>query len=73
MATFFIPANAGSQEGGFALLTPLVGLTTGHGLVLAVLRRCRDAIWIGFGLAYLAVTEGRIVFRPRLEGTEAAA
>lgn len=64
MATFFIPANAGSQEGGFALLAPLLGISSPHGVALAVLRRCRDALWIGFGLAYLALTEGRVLIRP---------
>jgi uncharacterized membrane protein YbhN (UPF0104 family) len=67
MATFFIPANAGAQEGGFALLAPVMGIAAGHGVVLAVLRRCRDVIWVAFGLLYLGATEGRVLFRPRLE------
>ena len=61
MATFFIPANAGAQEGGLAFLAPLLGLTTGDGVALAVLRRCRDVVWILFGLLWLFVTEGRIL------------
>lgn len=64
MATFFIPANAGSQEGGFAFLAPLLGVAGPHGLALAVLRRCRDVLWVGFGVLYLAATEGRVLFRP---------
>jgi uncharacterized protein (TIRG00374 family) len=63
MATFFIPANAGSQEGGFTYLAPLLGLPP-YGVALAVLRRCRDVVWVLFGLAYLAITEGRILVRP---------
>jgi len=83
MATFFIPANAGSQEGGFALLAPLFGIATPHGVALAVLRRCRDVIWVAYGLGYLALTEGRVlvpqskrrspradVFNPRTEEEE---
>jgi len=63
-STFFIPANAGSQEGGFALLTPVVGLVSSQGVALAVLRRCRDLLWVGLGLAYLALREGRVLFEP---------
>jgi glycosyltransferase 2 family protein len=58
MATFFVPANAGAQEGGYALLAPLVGLATPVGMALAVLRRCRDMVWIGFGLVYLSLAGG---------------
>jgi uncharacterized protein (TIRG00374 family) len=61
MATFFIPANAGAQEGGLAFLAPLMGMSTPDGIALAVLRRCRDVVWIGYGLLYLFVTEGRVL------------
>lgn len=64
MATFFIPANAGSQEGGFAYLAPLLGLPD-YGVALAVLRRCRDVVWVLYGLAYLAYTEGRLLVQPQ--------
>jgi uncharacterized protein (TIRG00374 family) len=64
MATFFIPANAGSQEGGFAYLAPLLGLPP-YGVALAVLRRCRDVVWVLFGLAYLSFTEGRFLVQPQ--------
>lgn len=73
MATFFVPANAGAQEGGFAFLAPLMGLSSPHGLALAVLRRCRDVIWVLFGLTYLSATEGRVLFRPKLEAAEPTA
>jgi hypothetical protein len=66
MATFLVPANAGTQEGAFAWLSPLLGLSTPHGLALAVLRRSRDLLWIAVGLAYLALTEGRIILSPDL-------
>jgi glycosyltransferase 2 family protein len=64
MATFFIPANAGAQEGGFTYLAPMLGLSGPHGIALAILRRLRDVVWIVFGLAYLSLTEGRVLFRP---------
>jgi hypothetical protein len=54
MATFFIPGNVGSQEGGFALLAPLFGLSAAEGVTLAVLRRLRDVVWILLGLGYAA-------------------
>lgn len=72
MATFFIPANAGSQEGGFTYLGPLLGLPP-YGVALAVLRRCRDVVWVLFGLGYLGVTEGRILVRPAGPAPESAA
>lgn len=52
MATFFIPGNAGSQEGGFVFLAPLFGLSPAEGVTLAVLRRLRDVVWILLGLGY---------------------
>lgn len=64
MATFFVPANAGSQEGGFAAIAPLFGLSAPHGLALALLRRCREAVWVAFGLLYLAVREPRWLREP---------
>ncbi|HTE19298.1 MAG TPA: lysylphosphatidylglycerol synthase domain-containing protein, partial [Armatimonadota bacterium] len=73
MATFFIPANAGSQEGGFTYLAPLWGISAPHAVALAVLRRCRDVIWVAYGLAYLGITEGRILFRPAVDAPEPVA
>jgi glycosyltransferase 2 family protein len=64
MATFFIPVNVGTQEGAFAFIAPLFGLSSATGLALAVLRRVRDVVWILYGLAYVGLTEGRIVFKP---------
>lgn len=67
MATFLIPANVGTQEGGYVSLAPLLGVAAPHALALAVLRRCRDVLWIGIGLLYLAITEGRVLIQPRLD------
>jgi len=69
MSTFLIPGNAGTQEGGFTFVAGLFGLAGPQGLALSVLRRLRDVIWVGFGLCYLAVVEGRVLFRPNLEPT----
>lgn len=73
MATFLIPANVGTQEGGYVSLAPLLGVGAPHALALAVLRRCRDVLWIGFGLLYLALTEGKVLIQPRLEIAETTA
>jgi hypothetical protein len=61
MATFFIPDNAGSQEGGFTVLAPMFGLDPAQGLSMAVLRRIRDIFWILYGLVYLFLTEGELI------------
>lgn len=67
MATFFVPANAGTQEGGFALLAPLFGISQPHAVAMAVLRRLRDLFWIAFGLLFLTAVEGRLLLVPRPE------
>ncbi len=49
--TFFIPAGLGTQEGAFLIG---VGALTGvpsAGVATAVIRRCRDLLWIGASLA----------------------
>lgn len=73
MATFLIPANVGTQEGGYAYLAPILGVSAPHALALAVLRRCRDVLWIIAGLLYLTLTEGRVLLQPRLETSESSA
>ena len=67
MAAFAIPAGVGAQEGGFTALGPAVGLTAAEGAGLALLRRCRELLWVAYGLGYLAVTEGRLLIRPRVD------
>ncbi len=61
MATFFIPANVGSQEGGFALLSHLYALSEPVTLAMAVVRRCRETVWVLYGLVCLFLMEGRIL------------
>ncbi len=73
MATFLIPANVGTQEGGYVYLAPILGVAAPHALALAVLRRCRDVLWIIVGLLYLAFTEGRILLQPQFEPSETSA
>ncbi|MBM3458289.1 MAG: flippase-like domain-containing protein [Armatimonadetes bacterium] len=64
MATFFIPANAGSQEGGMAFVGQLFRLGSPDALAFAVLRRGREAFWVLYGLSYLGLTQGRVLLQP---------
>jgi len=64
MATFFIPSNVGSQEGGFVAMAPWFGLDPVVGMTLAVVRRFRQLVWLGVGLFCLLVLEGRVIFEP---------
>jgi uncharacterized protein (TIRG00374 family) len=63
-ATFFVPANLGTQDGALGLL---IGLLTGSmaaGLAVALIRRIRELIWTGAGL----LVGGWLTLRPALHG-----
>jgi uncharacterized protein (TIRG00374 family) len=47
---FFIPASAGVQEGGNILLALGFDLGVALGVAFSVLRRLREAFWMGLGL-----------------------
>ncbi|HVM96964.1 MAG TPA: flippase-like domain-containing protein, partial [Candidatus Acidoferrales bacterium] len=47
---FFVPAKAGTQEGGKVLIFTLLGLDPAKGLALALLRRIRELTWAAVGL-----------------------
>lgn len=51
---FFVPAKAGVQEGGKALIFGLLGLDPAKGLVLGIARRVRELSWSLIGLVVLA-------------------
>lgn len=51
---FFLPARAGSQEGGKILAFTAVGLPGGAGLICGLLRRMREILWALLGYALLA-------------------
>jgi len=48
---FFVPAQLGATEGGYALIFPLIGLPVAAGLTLSLLRRIRSMCIAGIGLA----------------------
>jgi uncharacterized membrane protein YbhN (UPF0104 family) len=51
---FFLPARAGSQEGGKVLAFTAVGLPGAAGLTFGLLRRAREIFWALLGYALLA-------------------
>lgn len=56
---FFVPAKAGVQEGGKALIFSLLGLDPAKGLVLGIVRRLRELTWSSIGLIVLARYQAR--------------
>lgn len=48
---FFVPAQLGATEGGYALVFPMLGLPVAAGLTLSLLRRIRSMCIAGIGLA----------------------
>jgi uncharacterized protein (TIRG00374 family) len=59
--TFFIPGSLGAQDGGNLLLLRAFGYSDVIGITFALLRRFRELVWIGIGLACLAAIGGRSV------------
>ena len=49
--TFFIPGSLGAQDGGNLLLLTAFGYSEVTGITFALLRRFRELVWIGLGLA----------------------
>ncbi|MEQ8659257.1 MAG: flippase-like domain-containing protein [Gammaproteobacteria bacterium] len=50
-ATFFIPAGLGTQEGAFLIGVGALTGVASAGVATALVRRCRDLVWIGASLA----------------------
>jgi uncharacterized membrane protein YbhN (UPF0104 family) len=61
---FFIPGALGVQEVAFVVVTDLVGLSAGTGILLAIVKRLRDVAVGVPGLLFWQWSEGR-----RLRGT----
>lgn len=51
---FFVPAKAGTQEGGKVLIFEALGLDPAKGLALGIVRRLRELSWSMVGLIVLA-------------------
>ncbi len=50
----FIPGSLGGQEGGVLLIFLALSLTAQVGLSFCIIRRLREALWVGAGLVVLA-------------------
>ena len=53
LAALIIPGSLGVQEGGQVLVFAVFGLSTSLAMTFGVIRRCRELVWVGFGLAVL--------------------
>jgi putative membrane protein len=51
---FFVPAKAGTQEGGKVLIFTILGLDPGKGLALGIVRRIRELTWALIGMLILS-------------------
>jgi putative membrane protein len=51
---FFVPAKAGTQEGGKVLIFTILGLDPAKGLALGIVRRIRELTWASIGLIILS-------------------
>jgi hypothetical protein len=63
-AFFFVPTRAGVYESGNALTLNALGLATGAGVALAIIRKLRAFVWVAYGLGAIAL----IAFRDRRRG-----
>jgi uncharacterized protein (TIRG00374 family) len=64
-ATFLVPASLGALESGNAAAFAALGLGASAGLVFSLVRRARQAIWIGVGICLLLGREVRTGQRRR--------
>lgn len=55
MVFFFVPTRAGVYESGNALVMEALGLTAAAGVALAIIRKIRAFVWVGYGLAVIAL------------------
>lgn len=60
-AAFAIPGALGVQEGGFALLAPLIGLSMETGIAVSLVKRVRELVFGVPGLVAWQIAEGRHV------------
>ena len=54
-ATFFVPASLGTLEGANAAAFAALGWAASDGLAFSLVRRGRQVVWIGVGLAVLGI------------------
>ncbi|HWP42567.1 MAG TPA: lysylphosphatidylglycerol synthase transmembrane domain-containing protein [Blastocatellia bacterium] len=54
MAFFFVPTRAGVYESGNAIVLDAMGMTAAAGVALAIIRKLRAFVWVGYGIAVIA-------------------
>lgn len=52
---FFVPTRAGVYESGNALLLQALGMSAAAGVALAIIRKLRAFIWVGYGLGVIGI------------------
>ncbi len=52
---FFVPTRAGVYESGNALLLQALGMGAAAGVALAIIRKLRAFLWVGYGLVVIGV------------------
>jgi len=52
---FFVPTRAGVYESGNALLLQALGMSAAAGVALAIIRKLRAFLWVGYGLVAIGV------------------
>jgi hypothetical protein len=52
---FFVPTRAGVYESGNAMVLKALGMQAGAGVALAIIRKLRAFVWVGYGLGAVAV------------------
>ena len=58
-ATFLIPASLGVLEGGYVVTFAALGLGSTTAVSFSLVRRIREAVWVGLGLVAFAATRSR--------------
>src|SRR2546429_6789600 len=53
-ATFLIPASLGALEGGYVVTFAALGLGSTTAVSFSLVRRVREAVWVGLGLLVFA-------------------
>jgi uncharacterized protein (TIRG00374 family) len=54
-ATFLVPASLGALEGGFVVTFAALGLGSTTAIAFSLVRRMREALWVGLGLVVFAL------------------
>ena len=52
---FFVPTRAGVYESGNALLLQALGMSAAAGVALAIIRKLRAFVWVGYGLGVIGI------------------